>query len=174
MVAKVDKHGNPRKPWRPFDTVEEMNDTILDNINSIVTNRDMLYILGDLSFGSIDDTLGWLARLKCKQIFLIKGNHDRDIKKIEHKFIWVRERSSLTIEGQYIVLDHYAARTWNMQHHGAWQLHGHSHGNLEYTPLHGRTMDVGMDTNNYKPYAFSEVKEIMSHKQYIAEDHHCL
>jgi len=36
---------------RPFDTVEEMNRTILDRLNSLVKTNDFLYFLGDFCIG---------------------------------------------------------------------------------------------------------------------------
>lgn len=32
---------------RPFDSVEEMNETLVNNWNSVVTNADHVYHLGD-------------------------------------------------------------------------------------------------------------------------------
>ena len=33
---------------RPFDSVEEMNQTILDNWNNTIKNNDDVYLLGDI------------------------------------------------------------------------------------------------------------------------------
>ena len=74
---------------------------------------------------------------------------------------------------------HYAMRTWNRQHKGAWQLYGHSHNNLPELPTL-MSMDVGIDAHDYRPISFDEVKKHMEAKMKFAdknklkvtEDHH--
>jgi len=61
---------------RPFDAVEEMNEKIINNINSVIRNKDTLYILSVISLGMPKaETEKILRKLKCKKV-LIKGNHD--------------------------------------------------------------------------------------------------
>jgi calcineurin-like phosphoesterase family protein len=71
---------------------------------------------------------------------------------------------------QKIVLSHYSHRVWNGMHNGDWMLFGHSHGNLK--EIEGKTMDVGFDTNNLKPYSYQDIKGIMNTKQIVKLDHH--
>ena len=47
-------------------------------------------------------------------------------------------------------------RVWNKSHYGSWELYGHSHGTLE--PI-GKQLDVGVDTNNFYPYSFEDIKK---------------
>jgi calcineurin-like phosphoesterase family protein len=44
----------PEKQTRPFETIDRMNDTIVNNINSVVGQDDILIHLGDWSFGGFD------------------------------------------------------------------------------------------------------------------------
>jgi len=67
-----------------------------------------------------------------------------------------------TIEGQHIVVCHYAMRTWGKSHWNSWQLHGHSHGMLESI---GKQYDVGVDCNDFYPVSFDKIKIIMESKQ---------
>jgi calcineurin-like phosphoesterase family protein len=55
-------------------TSEEHDAWIIDQINSVVTKHDLLYILGDVAFNL--EHLKKLKRLRCKQLILAKGNHD--------------------------------------------------------------------------------------------------
>jgi calcineurin-like phosphoesterase family protein len=57
-------------------------------------------------------------------------------------------------EGVLLVLCHYPFRSWNGQHRGSWNLHGHSHGRLK--PLL-RQYDVGVDPNDYTPVRLEEL-----------------
>lgn len=64
---------------RNFKTLEEMNDAIVDGINSVVGENDVLYHLGNWSFGGIKNIWEFRKRIKCKNIHLILGNHDHHI-----------------------------------------------------------------------------------------------
>ena len=71
-----DKHLSARK----FDTLEEMNELIVSNINKYVKEDDILYHLGDWSFGGIENIWEFRKQIKCKNIYLVPGNHDHHIK----------------------------------------------------------------------------------------------
>jgi calcineurin-like phosphoesterase family protein len=61
---------------RPYQNIEEMNSKLIDNWNSCVKKNDIVWHLGDFSFGSKDNIRKILPRLNGR-IRLIKGNHDR-------------------------------------------------------------------------------------------------
>lgn len=64
---------------RPWETIWQMNDAIVDNINGRVAVDDELYILGDFSFKmTAQDTYGLRKRIACRRIHLVPGNHDKD------------------------------------------------------------------------------------------------
>ena len=66
---------------RDFPTLAKMNDTIVNNINSIVGQDDILIHLGDWSFGGFESISEFYYRLTCQNIYLILGNHDHHIEK---------------------------------------------------------------------------------------------
>ena len=51
----------------------------------------------------------------------------------------------------------------NRSHHGAWHLYGHSHGNLPDTRT-SLSMDVGVDTHDFRPWHFDEINLLMTEK----------
>ncbi len=157
---------------RPFKSIEEMNETIIENHNAIVTDEDEFYFLGDFSFAEKDKTKWFLQRLKGTKFF-IKGNHDhKDSRKLFNSHgIYLGEQAEVTINGQGIVLNHYSMRVWNKSHHGAWHLYGHSHGTLPDDP-NSLSFDVGTMLHGYKPLEFEQVKAIMAKKDYKPKDHH--
>ena len=59
---------------RDFDTLEKMNDTIVNNINAVVGQNDILIHLGDWSFGGFENIQKFYDRLVCKNIRLVLGN----------------------------------------------------------------------------------------------------
>ena len=59
--------------FRSFESIHQMNKTITDNWNSVVTPDDIVYHLGDFSFDKISKFTPFLNGT----IILIRGNHDR-------------------------------------------------------------------------------------------------
>jgi calcineurin-like phosphoesterase family protein len=149
---------------RPFKTLEEMNEKLIDNWNNIVEIRDIVYILGDFCWSKTQELELLLRRLKGCKKFLI-GSHDDSITKLNDNhpgyfppLTIIGHQFTTTIEGTLITLNHYSMRTWPASHYNSWHLFGHSHGHLE--PF-GKSFDVGVDTWNFKPVSWNEVKTKM-------------
>lgn len=166
------------------EAVELMDDTLIDNINAIVEDRDHLFHLGDFGFGDgrnvRERTKDYLDRLRCKNVTLIWGNHDKC--EIGSLFSGgAHDIYNLRVDGQLIVLCHYAMATWNRSHRGSWHLYGHSHaaaeGWLDDHMPGRRSMDVGVDNaclvlGEYRPFSYGDIKSIMDGRQGYAIDHH--
>ncbi len=172
---------------RPFSSVEEMNETIITNWNNTVSQDDIVYNLGDFSFGHITNTEHILRRLQCKEHHLLLGNHDKAIinkKKflLENKyFTSIQEYKELTINKQFIVLCHYAFSVFNKSHHDSWNLYGHSHSTHEDYRVQPLQMDVGIDNaykllGEYRPFSFEEIERILNKRKKsignLSVDHH--
>lgn len=117
---------------RPFSDADEMDETIISNWNSVVTDKDDVYIVGDISFkiGSCDG-VSKIKRLKGKK-HLIIGNHDvGNLKKEEFAGCFVSVDNYLEIKdnGRRVVLFHYPIAEWNGYFRGAYHVYGHIHNN---------------------------------------------
>ena len=152
---------------RPFDTIEEMDETIINNWNRVVTPKDTVYNLGDLSMHLPTDRLvEVLKRLNGRHVFII-GNHDgknvtRALKELNiecHKMLEITVNDD-EIGKQGITLCHYPLLSWNCSHRGAWNLYGHHHGTTRGIShgLSPRHLDVGQDKHNFTPISFHDVK----------------
>jgi calcineurin-like phosphoesterase family protein len=148
-----------------------MTETIINNFNSCVKPKDTVYLLGDVCFLPRKKVLETLYRFNGK-IHLIYGNHDKQLRSIIREleeddkpipFKSHQDYKEISVNGQKIVLMHYAMRCWNNQHRGAWQLYGHSHNNLPELP-NLLSMDVGVDAHEYRPISFDQVKAHMDLK----------
>lgn len=148
---------------RPFGSVEAMNCAIVERLNSAVKANDVLYFLGDFCIGPKARALELRREIRCKQIFAVSGNHDKDTRKLTDEFSWLGDLAEVSINGQRIVLCHYAMRVWNHSSHGAWHLYGHSHGRLP-TLDNSLSMDVGVDTHDFRPWHFDEIRDRMTVK----------
>lgn len=157
---------------RPFQTVEEMDEALIQNWNSKVGPEDEVYILGDLTLKGPSAANEVLARLQGRK-YLIRGNHDRYVDRKSFRrehFVWVRDYFELEYRGQYYVLCHYPFQSWNGMRHGSFQLHGHIHSKYSYN--HGnrvrgvRQLDVGVDAQGMTPVS---VEELLA---FWEEEHH--
>ena len=73
------KTGDGQRPinsTRDFQTVEDMNELIVNNINNVVGQDDILIHVGDFSFGGFENIPKFRSRINCKTIHLCLGNHD--------------------------------------------------------------------------------------------------
>lgn len=66
----------------------------------------------------------------------------------------VRDYIELPLDGHALVLCHYPFRSWNAQHRGSINLHGHSHGRLK--PIK-RQFDVGSDVHAFAPVTLEQL-----------------
>lgn len=141
---------------RPFKDIYEMDQIIINNWNSVVKDSDIVYHLGDFSFKGRGPKF-YRDKLRGK-IYLIWGNHDRQ-SQFGEGFDGKTPLIDLKIDNIYITMCHYGMRVWNKSHFDAWHLYGHSHSRL---PSIGKSLDVGVDNNNFKLWSLEEIKQYMS------------
>ncbi|MGB0863229.1 MAG: metallophosphoesterase family protein [Saprospiraceae bacterium] len=156
---------------RPFNSVEEMDEMMIQRWNEKVGETDEVYHLGDVGLASSGKLRKILERLNGK-IYLIKGNHEKSAEACHSRFEWIKDYHELIIEDkefergqQMIVLFHYALREWNASHWGTYHLYGHSHGTLTDNP-NALSFDIGVDCHNFYPLSYEEVKAIMKEKDW--------
>lgn len=163
---------------RPYTDLSEMHEALITNWNSVVTPQDIIFHLGDFSFGTYEKTKWVLSRLNGNINFCF-GNHDQIFKKhkdLTERFNQTKDYFELKFkkkdgsEGR-ICMSHFPMVTWNKAHHGSYMLHGHCHGSMKY-PFKGRIMDVGVDPCNYFPISLEEVEERMERLDIHTLDHH--
>lgn len=149
---------------RPFNTVEEMNEIMIENHNKKVSKKDNVYFVGDFAFAQPEEVDSLLDRLNGNK-FLIRGNHDKVVKhnSVRDKFGWIKDYYSLKINEYIIILFHYPIQVWDRKHYGSLHFYGHVHSNKEdhHPMLHElkNTYNVGVDVNNYKPISLEEILE---------------
>ena len=137
--------------------VQEMNEVLISNHNEVVTSQDVTIHAGDFCWHKKTEVQKIIKRLNGTHIFL-RGSHDAWLP-ASAKCRWRK-----MIDGHFIVVDHYAGRTWERAHHGSYQLYGHSHGRLE---PEGLQHDVGVDNNNFYPVSFDQIVEIMADRKQL-------
>lgn len=78
-TTKWESRGEDDQSVRDFKTLEDMNRALVEGINNTVGKDDILFHLGDWSFGGIDKIWEFRRQINCKTIYLCYGNHDEKI-----------------------------------------------------------------------------------------------
>lgn len=152
---------------RPFSSIEEMNQTIIDRWNSKVKKGDVVYHLGDFLFKG-RNSIGDILNVLNGQIILIKGNHDWK-NMVKEYFPVAFDLKNIKIHNIPVTLCHYPMKRWPKMYHGAFHLFGHCHGTMEI-PEHEFAMDVGVDCHNFYPLSENEIYEWMINKKQARKD----
>lgn len=121
---------------RGFASVEEMNEYMIEKWNKKVRKNDDVVIIGDLSWGNVQETNALLQRLKGK-LYLVCGNHDRFVDNKEmnpDRFKWIKHYAELSDNRRKVVLCHYPIMCYNGQYRvdekgepKTYMLYGHVH-----------------------------------------------
>lgn len=160
---------------RPFDSVEKMNQFLIDSWNNVVGKDDVIFCLGDFILNANSKTVDQIVNSLNGTKYLIVGNHEKstlgssylrslwkDIHDITEIFV---EDDEITYGEQHIVMCHYPMIAWNASHRGSWQLFGHVHGGLSNKGIVKHSpnqLDVGVDCHNYSPISYQQIKEIIT------------
>jgi calcineurin-like phosphoesterase family protein len=153
---------------RPFKSVAEMNQVMVEKWNSLVTDDDTVYHLGDFTLEDIRHFTKWKNRLN-GNLRILPGSHDgpwlKDFVATE-KVQVIAPLVSLELpeiaaekDPQVIVLCHYSMQVWDRSSHGSWHLFGHSHGKLKGM---GLSFDVGVDCTEFMPLSLEIVASKMA------------
>jgi calcineurin-like phosphoesterase family protein len=158
-----------------FASIEEHDDYLIDAINLMVKPADELHILGDFA---LDKPGKYRMRIKCKHVYLTRGNHDR-IQKSRRVFgevPYIRLTDIRSIPGHphtkklRTVLCHTPLAFWEGSHKGWANLYGHCHGQREDTldrwmGVERRSMEVSVDSIYKLTGSFSPLSEAYLFRQ---------
>ena len=145
------------------ETVRRHDDALIDGINERVKEDDVLWVVGDFSLSSFEEATAYRARIRCREVNLVWGNHD--LPAYEPLFGRIMDQGMVKHRGQKIWLNHYPMRSWDKSFHGAWHLYGHVHGRLakeDEVDQRSLVRDVGVDSTDYVPLSFSELSDYMA------------
>lgn len=141
---------------RPFMDVNEMNETIINNWNSIVTKDDTIYHLGDFCLSSDDEIKNVFNRLNGNKI-LIRGNHDRKpVKFYEEISFKVLTHAPIILDEYKVMLSHVPLPDTKIKS-GYINLHGHIHNKIIGDDKH---INLSVDAINYKPISIEEINKM--------------
>jgi calcineurin-like phosphoesterase family protein len=151
-------HGNIIKHCgRPFADAAEMDAVLIRNWQARVTERDTVYILGDLFFPPNYDHERALKKLKGIK-HLIVGNHDKNwMKKVNLPKFFKSVQAECTV--QYRERRLFLCHVPRCAFDGDYMLFGHIHNNKndEIWPAlkaMGNALNASVEINGYMPVTF--------------------
>lgn len=149
---------------RPFKNVEEMDECLIANWNTIVNPEDTVFVLGDFVGASeieLSDSIRIVNELNGNKIFVL-GNHDGSI------FYLLRSNGYMVSPWPIIIHDF-----WILSHEPMYMnsnmpyanIFGHVHNNPMYKTVSSHSFCVSVERINYAPISFEEIKRQM--QEYI-------
>ena len=118
---------------RPFFTLTEMNNTLIENWNNKVSKTDTVFILGDFCWSKEDRWIEILSQLQGSKV-LIQGNHDlkQMSATLKHKFQDIVAYKEITDNGRKVIMSHYPIPFYKSDYNNkVYHLYGHVHNTVE-------------------------------------------
>jgi calcineurin-like phosphoesterase family protein len=139
---------------RPFQTVDQMVNTLAANYNAIVGKNDIVYVVGDVCYQNKPEFLDRASLFNGKKT-LIRGNHDRGITDAQFKkhFVHVVPEGmgiELEIDGIKCYVTHYPTRG----REDRFNLVGHIHAAWKYQL---NMLNIGIDVHHFRPVNFNTI-----------------
>ena len=118
---------------RPFDSLEQMNCTLIRNWNSVVEEDDLTWILGDFCMGDGERWREILVQLNGRKAIVL-GNHDnrRAAEETKDLFEIITEYQETIDSGDNLILCHYPIVSFRDHYTGSIHLYGHVHSAFEW------------------------------------------
>jgi len=144
-------------PLRVFESVEHMDETMVENWNRVVATCDIVYHLGDVYFGQGHQVL---PRLKGRKR-LILGNHDTaknpEVLNNFQKILMWRMFPEFNI-----LLTHVPVHPGSLEFKTRFNMHGHLHRNRvkDANGIDKRYINVCVENINYTPIHLEEILEL--------------
>lgn len=140
---------------RPFSSVDNMDNILVQNWNNTVSENDKIFVVGDLSFHDKDKTIEICRKLNGEK-FLVMGNHDTENEQFYYECGFSGVSRYPIIYNGFWIISHeplYINRTMPYAN-----IFGHVHGNPIYKDVSGRSFCVSAERINYTPIEFTEIQ----------------
>lgn len=141
---------------RPFRTVKEMNEALIENWNSVVQKNDKVFVLGDFALSNRENIIKYGKALRGNKV-LILGNHDRASKSvyleagfqdiIKYPILWA----------DFYILSHAPKFMPGMGPY--FNIYAHVHNDPTYKDVSSRSCCVSVERTNYTPISFTDLRK---------------
>ena len=165
-----DSHFNHAREFvykeRGFNSVEEMNEAIINRWNSCVKPNDIVYHLGDVIMGDLDAGLPLVRSLNGK-IKLALGNHDtpQRVAAFSEFFDEIQFGYRLKIGKKVLYLSHYPMLTGNFDNSKTYSIHGHTPSKEKFNSEYELMFNVCCDAINCMPLPLTLAIDMITQNQ---------
>lgn len=155
---------------RGFDNIDQMNESIIKNFNSIINEDDDLYLLGDLFLSNFDKGIELLKQLKGR-IHIILGNHDSNSKIKQYRkldrVVDISYANLFKFKDYKFFLCHYPCMTSNHQGNSetVYCIHGHTHSKDKFE--FEDSYNVAVDAHNCYPVKIDQIISDLDKKKSV-------
>lgn len=159
---------------RGFNSVEEHCEEIVRRHNSLVSDEDEVYVLGDLMLNDNEKGLKYIKRMK-GNLHIILGNHDTGTRIQLYRGLpqvkMVAYATIIKYRKAHFYLSHYPTLTANYDDDKPWHknlisIHGHTHQTMNFMDENNPYMyHVGLDSHNCYPIEINDVMEEIRQKR---------
>ena len=146
---------------RGYNSIKEMNKDIVKKWNNIIDDNDIIYHLGDLALGNVDEAIKYIKQLK-GQIHLIRGNHCTDNKVERYKeldnIIDIKYADMIKYKKWSFYLSHYPTMMgcWADQKK-LWNISGHTHSKDKFENKEHKVYNVAADAHDCEPVEIEQI-----------------
>ena len=145
---------------RPFDSVEDMNEQLIKNWNSVVGKNDIVYVVGDFALCGKQKIIEFGQCLNGRKR-LILGNHDQasieTYRAAGFEFVY---NHPIVLE-EFFVVSHEPMVGFSPSMAFA-NIFAHVHDNPAYTDCSARSFCVSAERICYEPIDFETIKAMMA------------
>ena len=152
---------------RPWDSVDAMNEGLISRWNSVVTDNDTVYLLGDVGFCGTNQMKALVSQLRGYKV-LIRGNHDRDRSLAKWEEIGFDEAANsyvITVDDTAVHMMHEPPEPGKpfemLPHH--FYIYGHVHNDKEWPDWTPHSACVSLCRLDYTP---ALIQDVISGKAY--------
>lgn len=140
---------------RPFNSVEDMDDALIENWNATVGKEDIGIMLGDISFYNRAKTESIVRQLNGRK-WLVLGNHDGFSVSAYYDMSFVRVYDMPVIHDGFWILSHEPLYINDNMPYA--NIFGHVHSQKQYTDFSPQSYCVSVERIGYKPIPFDDIK----------------
>ena len=155
--------------WGPrgFNSIEEHDEGIIKRFNSVVSDEDDVYVLGDLMLGNNNHGIECINRLKGK-LHIVFGNHCTDTRKALYKMLPNVVETADALRFKYnkyhFYCSHWPTLIDNFENcNRFWGLHGHTHSSNKFQFFQHCAYNVACEAHCCYPISIEQIiKDINS------------